>query len=101
MSKYTLVFHHQTAADYDDGYAWYEDRQKGLGDTFLIAINEKVKQVCDNPELFSEKSKRGFFEAVLKDFPYTVVYKIYKKEKIIVITSIHHQKKHPKSKYRK
>ncbi len=101
MSVFHLEFHPDTSGDYDEAYAWYEDKTEGLGEQFLADVRNKIKVIFANPEIFSVKSKQGYREAKLDDFPYTVVYRILKKRKVIFISSIHHQSRHPRMKYRK
>jgi mRNA-degrading endonuclease RelE of RelBE toxin-antitoxin system len=101
MKVYSIVYHKEVAIDYNEAYYWYEAHQKGLGEKFLIAIRDKTQQILSNPEAFSIKSKPGYHETIVNGFPYVIVYRIYKKQSRILITSIHHQKKHPRKKYRK
>lgn len=100
MKAYSVVFHEDVAADYNEAYAWYEEQQKGLGEKFLAEINTKVQQIKSNPATYGVKSKPGYHEAVIIKFPYSIVYKIYRKQSLVLITSIHHHKKHPRKKYR-
>lgn len=101
MTGYSVVFHADTAVDYNEAYLWYETQRAGLGDLFLAAMNKKVRKIAANPEIFSVKSRPGYHEALVEGFPYSIVYRIYKKQKEVFITSIHHQKKHPRGKYRR
>jgi plasmid stabilization system protein ParE len=101
MKVYSLAFQEDVSIDYNEAYYWYEEHQKGLGEKFLGAIKNKIKQIINNPELYSVKSRPGYHEKVVDGFPYTIVYRIYKKQSRILITSVHHQKKHPRKKYRK
>jgi len=101
MTGYTVVFHADTAIDYNEAYQWYEQQQAGLGEKYLDAVNSMVQQILTNPEIFSVKSRSGYHEAIVKNFPCTIVYRINKKQKTVFIASVHHQKKHPRSKYRR
>ena len=101
MKVYTLVYHEDVSIDYNDAYFWYEDHQKGLGEKFLSAVRDKVLGILSNPETFSVKSKPGYHETLVDGFPFLIVYRIYKKQSRILITSIHHEKKHPRSKFRR
>jgi hypothetical protein len=87
--------------DIDEGYGWYEDEQEGLGERLLAAIRNKIKAIELNPEAFGSRANKKFREAKVDHFPYLVVYRLNKKNLIIYITSIHHTKKHSRSKYRK
>jgi len=99
--SYTYQIHPLVEQDIEEGYIWYEERQKGLGERFITAIGAKVKQILQNPEAYSSKGNKSFREAEVDRFPYLIAYKIRKRKKEIFITSIHHTKKHPRKKYRK
>ena len=60
-----------------------------------------LQQILINPEIFSVKSRSGYHEALVKKYPYMIVYRIDKKQTVLFITSIYHQKKHPRNKYRR
>jgi len=99
--EYTYRIHPLVELDFEEGYIWYEERLKGLGERFINAVEAKIKKILQNPEAFSRKGIKSFREAGVDRFPYLIVYKISKRKKEIYITSIHHKKKHPRKKYRK
>ncbi len=76
-------------------------QEDGLGDRFLKQMRDKIEHIIDNPEAYGAKSKKGYREATLKDFPYSIVYKILTPKNAIFISSIHHGKLHPNKKFRK
>lgn len=98
---YRCVFHSDVKTDYDEAYEWYELQKKGLGDKFIASVRYKMAQIALQPETYREKSKKGYREALIDDFPFSIVYKIYKRDKLIFVNAIHHYKKHPKKKYRR
>jgi mRNA-degrading endonuclease RelE of RelBE toxin-antitoxin system len=98
---YSYILHEAVKADYDEAYAWYEEKMQGLGERFLSAIRTKLDEIAKRPEAFGVRSKKGYREAKIDTFPYSIVYKIYKTERIIFVNSVHHHKKHPRKKYRK
>lgn len=99
--SYTYRVHPLVRQDYHEGYEWYEEKQKGLGERFLYEVRKKIGEILKNPEVYSSKGNRAFREANVDHFPFLVVYKIDKRAKEIYITSIHNTKKHPRKKYRK
>ena len=99
--SYTYRLHPLIRQDYDEAFGWYEDRQKGLGERFIKAVRQTIEQIILHPETYGSRSNKKFKEAKVDYFPYLVVYKINKRERIIYISSIHHAKKHPRKKYRK
>ncbi len=37
-----LVFKPEVEKDLFDGYRWYEDKSRGLGEDFLIGVNDEI-----------------------------------------------------------
>ena len=99
--SYTYRLHPLIRQDYDEAYAWYEDKQKGLGERFIKAVRRKIEEIAVHPEVYGSRSNKTFREAKVDFFPYLVVYKVNKRSKELYISSIHHTKKHPQKKYRK
>jgi mRNA-degrading endonuclease RelE of RelBE toxin-antitoxin system len=99
--SYRYIFHAGVKTDYDEAYDWYELEQEGLGEKFLLAFRLKIKQIAEQPDTYGEKSKKGYREAKMDNFPFSIIYTIYKRKKIIFVSSLHHQSKDPKKKYRK
>ncbi len=40
--SYTYWLHEKAQADFDNGFAWYENKRKGLGDEFLLDIEKGI-----------------------------------------------------------
>ena len=99
--NYRLDFHEDVETDYLEAYTWYEAAREGLGDRFMKMVRMKLEEIARNPETFSQKTKSGYREAVVEVFPYMIVYKIYKKGKVVFVNSVIHQKKHPRKRHRK
>jgi len=100
-TPYPIDLHPDVESDYGQAYHWYEMKQKGLGERFLLAVREELELIKLSPELHGFKSRKDFREAIVKDFPYLVVYKVYSKQKRIFISAIHHTSLNPNKKYRK
>jgi hypothetical protein len=98
--RYTYWLHEKIQKYLNEGFAWYEDKLEGLGYEFLTAVENRIIEVVGHPETFGSKGNPRYREALVKKFPYVIVYRIYKKKKEIFISSIHHTKKSPKRKYR-
>lgn len=54
---------------------WYESKQKGLGTRFVLVVEDQIRFIAKNPEVFGLK-KQNFREAPLKEFPYLIIYTI-------------------------
>lgn len=83
----------------EDAWLWYEDRQTGLGDRFIKEVLGQIRQVELYPETYAARYKT-FREASVPVFPYLLIYKINKKQKLVYILSVFHAKRNPKRKYR-
>jgi plasmid stabilization system protein ParE len=94
---YKLVVTERAEVEYEDAYWFYEERQAGLGLTFEHAVDRSLKIISSNPLLFQRKHKK-FREALLKGFPYFIVYEIILNT--IIIHSFFHTSRNPKKKYK-
>lgn len=89
-----LSFHHQVQKEVNEGVAWYEDQNPGLGEAFLSAVLATLNQIQIRPDGF------GFFlgsktvrRSRLKRFPYDVLYEI--RPDRIRILCLRHCKRRP------
>ena len=67
-------------------YEWYEQQLKGLGEDFLEELDSVINFIVLNAE-GCQKRYKDFRQAMLKRFPYVVVYEI-EKTKVIVYNII-------------
>lgn len=100
IMTFSYSVHPSTEQDVYDGYSWYENKQAGLGDRFLESVWERIQDIILYPENYGY-SKVPFREAAVDDFPYTIVYRLNKRKRLIFISAIYHTKRNPKHKYRK
>ncbi|MDQ3681961.1 MAG: type II toxin-antitoxin system RelE/ParE family toxin [Bacteroidota bacterium] len=84
--SYTYRLHPLTRQDYDAAFAWYEDKQKNLGERFIKAVRQKIEEIILHPEAYGSRSNKTFREAKVEFFPYLIVYKINKRTKEIYIS---------------
>ena len=82
-----------------DAWEWYEEQQDGLGDRFKEEVRRKIKSVLRNPLIYQVKGK--YREAQTDIFPYLIVFKIDKRQNLILIVSVFHTSRYPKKKTRK
>jgi plasmid stabilization system protein ParE len=96
--KYTIVIKEEAAQESIEAYLWYEDKNAGLGEAFFENLDECYSRIEKNPEAFQLQYK-SFRQANLKRFPYIVIFEI--EADCIVVYSIFHTSRNPKSKFRK
>lgn len=51
MSKEQVIIRPQAESDISDAYQWYEAQRKGLGDNFLLCIEEALSRASRNPAM--------------------------------------------------
>jgi len=92
--------HPLSGVDDDISHAveWYESQQKGLGERFIDDWESAVAYILSNPFTFAKKTK-SFRQALLKNFPYLIIYEIV--DNLIVIYAVVNGKQHPKKRYNK
>ena len=64
----SLVFLPAAAADVEDAYLWYGQRQVGLGNEFLSSVREATLSILEHPEQYAVVH-RGTRRVLLKRFP--------------------------------
>jgi len=82
-----------------ESWAWYEDKQLGLGDRFKDAVFKKLRQLEEDHARGLQRNP-VYREAIIKTFPFLIIYRVEKKSCQIFIQSIFHTRRNPKKKYR-
>jgi plasmid stabilization system protein ParE len=75
--------------------AWYEKRKLGLGKDFLVEFNHCTDLLANNPFQFAVNFSEKYRFALLKKFPYSIVYRIDDEEDFILVISVFHQSRNP------
>ncbi len=97
---YTIILLEAADKEFSEAAAWYEEQSAGLGDRFIHVIQNKLALIAQFPDRYP-KRKGNFREAVVKTFPYLIIYTVYKKDQIVTVSAIFHASRNPKRKYRK
>lgn len=74
-------------------YDWYEEREPGLGAKFLLAVDEVIGAILQNPLRF-QRVHRTARRALTYHFPYAVYFVV--DEERIVVLSVFHAKRNPR-----
>lgn len=96
---YRIIIHPRAENKQNSAIEWYEEIAKDFGVDFLI----KVQGIINNLEIYQLMygvRKKNFREAVLKEFPYLIVYKVFSKIKEVHVLSIFNTYQKPAKKYR-
>ena len=81
--KYGVLLTPEANQDINDIFHWYELKTKGLGKDFLTQIDNSLKTIQTNHEMFSMKYK-NVRRCLMKRFPHKVFYTVEKNQIIIL-----------------
>ena len=96
--SYRVIFHPEAETELYESVIWYEEVLSGLGGEFLKEVEKIIHHLNLHPFIYSKK-KKNYREAVLRKFPFVVVYKINARKKEVNILSVFHTSQNPKKKY--
>ena len=77
----------------EDAWRWYESRREGLGDDFVLCVEESLEKISRNPELYPTVHNK-IRRSLIRRFPYGILYFIEKKE--IVVVGVFHGIRNPR-----
>lgn len=78
--------------DLELAFAWYERQRRGLGFEFLDCVENAVKSILENPEIY-RMYYSDFRGTVIRRFPFTVFYTIEDSE--IIVHSVFDSRQNP------
>jgi len=88
-----LVISPRAHADLNDAWRWYEDRQQGVGDRFMLRVDEVLARICRDPEMFPIL-QRGARWAAVPRFPYGILYRV--EDSDLVVLGVIHGRRGPR-----
>jgi plasmid stabilization system protein ParE len=92
MISYNLIVKEEAKKEISDAYYWYENKQMGLGERLLDDLDDCFSSLRKNPKQFA-KTHKEMRQALLKIFPFAVIYEIEKE--LIIIYAIFHTSRNP------
>jgi len=76
-----------------ESYIWYEKQREGLGEEFILCLEESIEKITKNPCLYPVVQK-NIRRAVVRRFPYGIYYFVNENELIVI--AVFHGKRNPK-----
>lgn len=70
-----VLFHPEAQAEYDAAMAWYQARSPNTAKRFETEVERVLGSIDANPDMFPKYDDEHRF-AVLRRFPYSVVYQV-------------------------
>lgn len=87
-----IEFHPSTVDDLRSAETYYEELQSGLSQAFRTEVIQTIERIRESPFLYAEIN--GVRRALLRHFPFSVVYRVLRNETIRILL-IRHHKLHP------
>ncbi len=87
-----VEFIEPASIELDDAIEYYNLQSNGLGNKFLAEVTETIELINSFPLLWSQNSAHTR-KAVLRKFPYNLIYSIYQNK--IFIIAVAHQHRNP------
>ncbi len=94
MSLKKIIIRLEAESDIKDAYEWYEAQRKGLGENFLLCVEEGLSRASRNPAIHSVVYKE-VRRVLIHRFPFGVFF-IENKESISVL-AVFHARRNPKA----
>ena len=70
---YYIAYQERALADYEATVAWYKEQSERVAENFEKEVADKINTIRIQPGSFKKTYKR-FHEAILKKYPYSIVY---------------------------
>ena len=87
----------QTAtADLQDAYDWYEEQVVGLGERFVNEVDDHLELIRKNPFQFAIQFSGSYRFALLRHFPFRIVYRVDEANNEVYVSAIFHTSRDPK-----
>jgi plasmid stabilization system protein ParE len=88
-----VVLRPAAAADIEEAFSWYQRHRVGFGDEFLTAVQSALETIGLHPARYPIVY-RDTHRALLRRFPYGVIYRIY--DDVVVVVACMHGRRDPR-----
>lgn len=95
--SYKLVIKHEAFIDTVEAYIYYENKQRDLGEAFLIQLDIFYERIINSPFQFPCKRK-PYHEAFIKRFPFIIVYEIKEEASEVIVFAVFSTHQNPNKK---
>jgi toxin ParE1/3/4 len=85
--SYKIILRPEAQSELAEAYRWYEEQRKGLGEDFLLCIEESLERIRHSPKSFPIVY-RGARQILVRRFPF-IVYYLAEHGRIIVLAVFH------------
>ena len=92
--NFSMSFLPEVEDDVLNGYTWYEQKTRGLGEEFIRMFYARAEEIPRNPLLYQTVYK-DFRRCLLRRFPYAIYFK--KDEQSVVVYGLFHCARNPQA----
>lgn len=86
--KYNLIITRQALLEEMDAYHYYENIREGLGEKFLISLENIFASLPEHPDNYSYSDRNKIIRDVAVDgFPYLIIFEVLGSD--VVVYSVH------------
>lgn len=89
-----ITIRKEAESDIEEAYQWYESKRDGLGEEFLLCIDEVLSRLKAHSEIYPAVH-RNIRRAFIKRFPFGIFY--LEKDESVIVFSVMHARKDPGS----
>ncbi|MCC6287684.1 MAG: type II toxin-antitoxin system RelE/ParE family toxin [Chitinophagaceae bacterium] len=97
---YQYSFFASAQKDYEESLNWYLQKSSAAADGFIKAVDFALIQICNYPDRYRNTYKH-YYEIRLKKYPFALIYSIEKREELIIVWKVFHEKRDPGKKFTK
>ena len=88
---YTIAFKREVYDDIKTAYDWYESQRIGLGEDFLLTLEESYAKITRTPKLYQDIHK-NVRRKLVRRFPYGIFF-LLRADEVIIIAIMHTRRK--------
>ncbi len=97
---YQLITLDAAAEETAEAFNYYENIQKGLGDSFLAEVLERCNRLSKHPQYYWFIDSQNIIrDVMLRSFPYQIIYEIENNK--VIIYSVHNSYRNPDKRFTK
>jgi plasmid stabilization system protein ParE len=86
-----ILISKEAEQDIDEAFTWYELQVRGLGEKFILSVEEGFNYIKFNSEAFP-MAFRDLRKHVIHKFPFNIYYRINSQDVVEVIRVLHHKR---------
>jgi toxin ParE1/3/4 len=92
--SFILTLRKEAEFDIEEFFNYYEEIRNGLGQDFLLCVEEALDNIQRNP-LHSRIIHKELRRIAIRRFPYRIFFLV--QDQYIIVTAVFHARKNPKS----